>query len=256
MLEVKRSPGNGNGGSPSSSSRRRATIAPLLSLLLILMALAAPVASQTTCGAADSLLTESMYNAIAPSAVSPYTYANFCSAVAAWNAAKVGSPSLLIFEQGTAQQRRNEIAAFLGNVKHESAEFTATRELLICGDNKDVGGVLWCKPCDGANFVYGPNTCSTSLATPNVAFTDPYCDAASAGAGTGCSCPSTIADSEGYVMANDLFFGRGAIQVGYARCVYSPINIYYRPVFLTILNQNPHLCSSRGTTTIYLSRRK
>lgn len=152
---------------------------------------------QATCstdirGDPDALFSQEMFNAFAPAAVSPYTYLNFCTAVQEWNDV---NPDNQIFETGTADDRRNELAAFLGNTLHET-DFVHTRELSQCADKKVVDGTLLCKP---------------NNAIANQLYVDPYCDARNP---NGCACPGGVmTDNEGYIPANSLFFGRGAMQL-------------------------------------------
>ena len=117
---------------------------------------------------------------------------------------------------GTPYQRAAELAAFLGNTLHESDEFRAGREYLMCADHKVVNDLVYCKPCDSGSFDWATFTCPTSLVSGNSAFNE-YCqpsskppEACSCGNGQGQS-----GDLEGYVPASDLYFGRGAIQLSW-----------------------------------------
>ena len=72
-----------------------------------------------------TLLTEAEFNAVAPSATAPYTYAGLCTAITDWN---TDNPSNQIFMGTTEMEQRHELAAFLGNTLHESGGFAAARE--------------------------------------------------------------------------------------------------------------------------------
>jgi len=85
---------------------------------------------------------------LAPEAQHPYTYEGLCAAIDNYNEGHAEK----IFMMGTEEERKAEFAAFLGNTLHESDEWKAGREYLMCGDNKDVGGVVYCKPCDSESF--------------------------------------------------------------------------------------------------------
>ena len=70
----------------------------------------------------------------------------------------------------------SQFAAFLGNTLHESDEWKAAREYLICGDNKDVAGEVYCKPCDAESFDWKAFKCNgPGLAGPGAIFNG-YCD--------------------------------------------------------------------------------
>ena len=65
----------------------------------------------------------------------------------------------------------SQFAAFLGNTLHESDEWKAAREYLICGDNKDVAGEVYCKPCDAESFDWKAFKCNgPGLAGPGAIF--------------------------------------------------------------------------------------
>ena len=170
---------------------------------------------QVSSAAPCSILTEAMFNTLATSATAPYSYAGFCTAVTDYN---TRYPSDQVFMGSTEMEQRHELAAFLGNTLHESDEFRAGREYLMCADNKQVGGVTYCKPCDSANFDWGTKTCSSSLVSSSTSINS-YCDSSKTPATTpdGCTCSAQSEDASqpGYVQANKLFFGRGAIQLSW-----------------------------------------
>jgi hypothetical protein len=117
----------------------------------------------------------------------------------------------------TEMEQRHELAAFLGNTLHESGGFAAAREYLMCGDNIEVSGVTYCKPCASENFDWTTRKCSSSLVSDVVSTTD-YC-AATNTPPDGCTCQAELQDpaalQAGYVAADKLFFGRGAIQLSW-----------------------------------------
>ncbi|KAK1733879.1 chitinase [Skeletonema marinoi] len=120
----------------------------------------------------DDILTLEVFEALAPEAQHPYSYRGFCQAVRDYNA---NHPSEGIFIMGTEVQQRHELAAFLGNVLHESDELKAGREYLMCADQKFVGGEMYCKPCDMSGFDWETFTCTgESLASEGRAFNG-YC---------------------------------------------------------------------------------
>jgi hypothetical protein len=98
----------------------------------------------------------------------------------------------------------HSVQAFFGNTLHESDDFKASRELSMC-QTQTIGsdGKLYCKPSGYASGDYN----------------DPYCSAAHTPASDpdGCTCgpiaESTVAP--GYLDAEKLFFGRGAIQLSW-----------------------------------------
>ena len=102
------------------------------------------------------------------------------------------------------------------NTLHESDEFKAPREDLMCGDNKIVDGEVYCKPCDSGSFDWGTHKFSHSLAS-GAGFSE-YCQSPSKPP-EACSCGTAQGSGDGYVPAKEMFFGRGAIQVSYWVCV-------------------------------------
>ena len=157
-----------------------------------------------------------MFEALAPEAQHPYSYRGFCQAVRDYNA---NHPSEGIFIMGTELQQRHELAAFLGNVLHESDELKAGREYLMCADQKFVGGEMYCKPCDMSGFDWETFTCTgESLASEGRAFNG-YCQS-NLLPPDGCECDdvyevSSDGEMAGFVKADKLYFGRGAIQLSW-----------------------------------------
>jgi len=157
-----------------------------------------------------------VFEALAPEAQHPYSYRGFCQAVRDYNA---NHPSEGIFIMGTEVQQRHELAAFLGNVLHESDELKAGREYLMCADQKFVGGEMYCKPCDMSGFDWETFTCTgESLASEGRAFNG-YCQS-NLLPPDGCECDdvyevSSDGEMAGYVKADKLYFGRGAIQLSW-----------------------------------------
>jgi hypothetical protein len=160
----------------------------------------------------DDILTREVFELIAPDHREPYSYEGLCDAILSYNARHTEK----VFGMGTPYQRAAELAAFLGNTLHESDEFRAGREYLMCADHKIVNDVVYCKPCDSGSFDWATFTCPQSLITGTAEFNE-YCqpssvppEACHCGDGRGQS-----GDLEGYVPASDLYFGRGAIQLSW-----------------------------------------
>lgn len=103
----------------------------------------------------DDVLTRAMFYSIAPDARDPYSYEGLCDAILSYNAHHAEKA----FGMGDDFQRTAELAAFLGNTLHESDEFRAGREYLMCADHKVVSGKVYCKPCDPGSFDWGTFTC-------------------------------------------------------------------------------------------------
>ena len=156
----------------------------------------------------DDILTREAFDKIAPNARKPYTYTGLCDAILSYNAYH----SEKAFGMGDAFQRASELAAFLGNTLHESDEFKAAREYLMCGDSKIVNGEVYCKPCDPGSYDWGSHKCSHSLAS-GVGFSE-YCQPSSKPP-EACSCGTAQDGGDGYVPAKEMFFGRGAIQLSW-----------------------------------------
>lgn len=90
-----------------------------------------------------SILTPEIFEALAPEARAPYSYAGFCTAVRKYNE---NHPDEGFCNMGSVEQQKSELAAFLGNSLHESDEFRAGREYLQCADRIDMGGEAYCRP--------------------------------------------------------------------------------------------------------------
>ena len=120
---------------------------------------------------------------------------------------------------GTELQQRQELAAFFGHVLHESDDMKAGREYLTCADHKFVGGEMYCKPCDMAGFDWEEMRCiGDSLVSEGRAYNG-YCQS-NLLPPDGCECDNVYEVSEGgemagYVKANKVYFGRGAIQLSW-----------------------------------------
>jgi len=158
----------------------------------------------------DDILTKDMFETIAPNANDPYTYEGLCDAILSYNAQHTEKA----FGMGNVYQRTAELAAFIGNTLHESDEYKAPREYLMCADNIVKDGEVYCKPCDPGSFDWSLKKCGHSLVSGNSDFNE-YCQpqsmppeacACGVGAGEG-------GELDGYVAAKHLFFGRGAIQL-------------------------------------------
>ena len=188
-----------------------------------------------------------MFDRIAPEAREPYTYEGLCDAILSYNA----HHSEKAFGMGTVFERTAELAAFLGNTLHESDEFRAGREYLMvrftlclfllpvlplwisiprtltrtspfnnltkqCADKKVVDGETYCKPCDPGSFDWGTMKCGHSLVSGTSDFNE-YCQPSSKPP-EACRCGDGAGQTgslEGYVPAQALYFGRGAIQLSW-----------------------------------------
>lgn len=121
------------------------------------------------------------------------------------------------FQMGTLTQQREEWAAFLGHTTHESAQYTAARENLMCARPAEMTWGNYCKPCRGENFDWENMYCEVSMVA-NGQFYEDYCDKTKTPP-YGCSCgPTSELDSDEYagLMNPDFaFFGRGAIQLSW-----------------------------------------
>ena len=164
----------------------------------------------------DDILSQSKFNEIAPNSQYPYTYTGLCDAILSYNA----QHSEKIFGHGNTYQRTAELAAFIGNTLHESDEYRASREYLMCADHIVVGdpkyGDVYCKPCDPGSFDWSTKKCTHSLVSGNSDFNE-YCQPSSKPP-EACNCGSGSGESgelEGYVNAKYLYFGRGAIQLSW-----------------------------------------
>ncbi len=144
------------------------------------------------------LLTEDVFRVLAPEASAPYTYAGFCKAVQDYNN---NHPSEGVFNMGSMSMQRHELAAFLGNSLHESDEFKAPREYLMCADSMEMGGEVYCKPCDSGSFDWEGMKCPVSMASEGRAFNG-YCQ-------------SNLLPPEG-CMCDDVFEREGQLQ-GYVK---------------------------------------
>lgn len=110
-------------------------------------------------GVCGLMIDESLFNALAPHAVVPFTYQGFCESIDHYNAHHAEK----VFRMGSYQDRLSELAAFLGIASHETNNFVASREYLACGDNLEVDGVLYCKPCSASDYNYDTHKCSVSM---------------------------------------------------------------------------------------------
>lgn len=159
------------------------------------------------------VFTEAMFNKIAPNAVHPYTYEGLCETIDMLNERYDEK----IFMMGTLQQQKSEWAAFLGHTTHESAQYTAAREALVCARTTEKGSGTYCKPCDNANFDWENRYCEVSKVA-NGQFYEDYCDKIITPP-HGCVCgPTTEVDQEalaGLMNPNFAYFGRGAIQISW-----------------------------------------
>lgn len=164
----------------------------------------------------DTIITQSIFDTLAPDARHPYSYRGFCQAIRDYN---TNHPSEGIFIMGTELQQRHELAAFFGNVLHESDELKAGREYLMCADQIEHNGEIYCKPCDMSGFDWTTFKCTgASLASEGRAFNG-YCQS-NLLPPDGCECDdvyevASVGPLAGYVKADEVYFGRGAIQLSW-----------------------------------------
>ncbi|KAL3765280.1 hypothetical protein ACHAW5_005690 [Stephanodiscus triporus] len=159
-----------------------------------------PIMSLPGC---PSFLTQAVYETLAPPGPTApiYTYANFCAAIAAWNEPPANTK---IFNGATDLDKKNEVAAFLGHVLHESGDLVYPREISQCGTTAISGSDLYCQP---------------SWASTPSNYADPYCSAghtSTSSPETGCNCsPVAYTNPPGGYDAKKMFFGRGPIQLSW-----------------------------------------
>ncbi|KAL3804590.1 hypothetical protein ACHAWO_012265 [Cyclotella atomus] len=158
--------------------------------------LLSPVIFHAVCNvvAADfsTILTEAVFNHLAPLASAPYTYAGFVQAVYDWNTNNVND---LIFSGSTEMLQRHELAAFFGNTLHESDAFRAPREYFMCQNYQTFGSDLYCDvPSTQFSFAY-QQYCSTNHNDPA---TGNYED--------GCNCALEAADTTVYMGTDKNLF--------------------------------------------------
>eukprot|EP00985_Skeletonema_marinoi_P025844 scaffold19363_cov164-Skeletonema_marinoi.AAC.5 len=156
---------------------------------------------------------EEKFNQLAPTAQHPYTYQGLCDAIDDYNDGHAEKA----FMMGTEEERKSEFAAFLGHTLHESDEWRAGREYLICADNKIVDGEVYCKPCDSESFDWETFKCNgVGLVGDGLTYNG-YCNYVIEPP-LACACEelqSEPAPLDGYIPANKVFFGRGAIQTSW-----------------------------------------
>lgn len=87
-----------------------------------------------------------------------------------------------------------------------------TLEYLMCADQIISGGETYCKPCDVGSFDWDAFKCSASLASEGRAFNS-YCQS-NLLPPDGCQCDDVFEDPsmEGYVKADQVYFGRGSVS--------------------------------------------
>ena len=157
--------------------------------------------------------TEAKFNQLAPTAQHPYTYQGLCDAIDDYNE----SHDEKAFMMGTEEERKSEFASFLGHTLHESDEWRAGREYLVCADNKVVDGEVFCKPCDSESFNWETFKCDgVGLVGEGLTYNG-YCNYVIEPP-LACACEelqSEPAPLDGYVPANKVYFGRGAIQTSW-----------------------------------------
>jgi hypothetical protein len=156
---------------------------------------------------------EKMFNELAPTAQHPYTYEGLCDAIDNYNEFHAEKA----FMMGTEEERKSEFASFLGHTLHESDEWRAGREYLICADNKIVDGEVYCKPCDSESFDWENFKCNgVGLVGDGLTYNG-YCNFVIEPP-LACACEELQSEPpplDGYIPANKVFFGRGAIQTSW-----------------------------------------
>ncbi|KAL7543283.1 hypothetical protein ACHAWF_007356 [Thalassiosira exigua] len=159
------------------------------------------------------IFTEEMFDVIAPNAIHPYTYDGLCEVIDMLN----DRYDEKLFMMGTKEQQRQEWAAFIGHTTHESAQYTAAREALVCARTTERNSGTYCKPCKNENFDWGNRYCEVSVVS-NGRFYEDYCDKIVTPP-YGCVCGPTVEvdkeDLKGLINPNAVFFGRGAIQISW-----------------------------------------
>jgi hypothetical protein len=127
----------------------------------------------------------------------------------------------------TVADQTAELAAFFGNIRHESDDLKAPREYYMCQTQTTVNGKTYCRP---SNY-FGGN------------YNDPYCSLGHSPSTNpaGCACgsipESTVAP--GYLDADKLFLGRGGIQLSWN------YNYYYAGAYIgRDLCTNPELVAT------------
>lgn len=99
----------------------------------------------------------------------------------------------------------------------------------MCADRQEAGGEVYCKPCDVSSFDWDTFKCGASLASEGRAFNN-YCQS-NLLPPEGCQCDDVYERSDkgpmaGYVKADEVYFGRGSIQVCMARYIVSLRNVF------------------------------
>jgi len=157
--------------------------------------------------------TEEIFNKLAPTAQHPYTYQGLCDAIDNYNEFHAEKA----FMMGTEEERKSEFASFLGHTLHESDEWRAGREYLVCADNQVVDGEVYCKPCDSESFDWENFKCNgVGLVGDGLTYNG-YCNFVIEPP-LACACEELQSEPpplDGYIPANKVFFGRGAIQTSW-----------------------------------------
>ena len=123
-----------------------------------------------------------------------------------------------VFKMGSLEVRKAERAAFVGHRTHESAQYTAAREVMQCARTFDVPRGTFCKPCANENFDWANRVSRVSLVA-NGRFYEEYCNKIVTPPPTYVSAdPTTEVDTEdlaGLISPNFAYFSRGAIQLSW-----------------------------------------
>jgi hypothetical protein len=136
-----------------------------------------------------SFLTQAVYQSLAPSASGIYTYASFCAAIESWN---TNTANTKIFSGATDLDKKNEVAAFLGHVLHESGDLVYPREISQCATINSG----YCQSTNTGGYSAYCSTVHTTTSSPD-----------------GCNCGTVVySSSSGGYEANKMFFGRGPVS--------------------------------------------
>ena len=162
-------------------------------------------------------------NYLAPSWVFPFTYDRLCEAIEVYNA----NHDEKAFGMGSENQQRAELAAFLGHTLHSTGDYQYASDLLTCGDSKVVSNVdgeeeRYCRPCLLEHFDFSTLTCSQSMIANGESMAS-YCITNNNDPSDwmhGCECMRNLQEVQslngslaGYFLANQDYFGRGALQL-------------------------------------------
>jgi len=106
----------------------------------------------------------------------------------------------------------------------------------MCADQIIHGGETYCKPCDVGSFDWDTMKCSASLASEGRAFNS-YCQS-NLLPPDGCECDDVYENPEieGYVKADQVYFGRGSVSIFWIAFISSAFIVSSRYDFLPFLS--------------------